>query len=78
MKPAFRSIHAHRLLRVAAATPRASVGDAAANAQATIALAHSAHDQAVDLVVFPEPPMRSTTSTCNPRSRRRRWPRWKR
>ncbi|MBN8848826.1 MULTISPECIES: NAD(+) synthase [unclassified Sphingomonas] len=54
MKPAFRSIHAHRLLRVAAATPRASVGDAAANAQATIALAHSAHDQAVDLVVFPE------------------------
>lgn len=53
MKPAFRSIHAHRLLRVAAATPRASVGDAAANARAAIALAHSAHDQAVDLVVFP-------------------------
>lgn len=54
MKPAFRSIHAHRLLRVAAAMPRASVGDAAANAEATIALARRAHDEAVDLVVFPE------------------------
>ncbi|MFW2851740.1 NAD(+) synthase [Sphingomonas sp. TX0543] len=54
MKPAFRSIHAHRLLRVAAATPRASVGDAAANAEATILLAREAHDAAVDLVVFPE------------------------
>ncbi|WEK41872.1 MAG: NAD(+) synthase [Candidatus Sphingomonas colombiensis] len=54
MKPAFRSIHAHRLLRVAAATPRASVGDATANAQAAIALARDAHDAAVDLVVFPE------------------------
>ena len=42
------------MLRVAAATPRASVGDTQANAAATIALAKSAHDQAVDLVVFPE------------------------
>lgn len=42
------------MLRVAAATPIASVGDAAANAVATIALARRAHDQAVDLVVFPE------------------------
>jgi NAD+ synthase (glutamine-hydrolysing) len=42
------------MLRVAAATPIASVGDAAANAAATIALARRAHDQAVDLVVFPE------------------------
>ncbi len=42
------------MLRVAAATPRASVGDANANAQATIALARQAHADAVDLVVFPE------------------------
>lgn len=42
------------MLRVAAATPIASVGDAAANATATIALARRAHDEAVDLVVFPE------------------------
>lgn len=42
------------MLRVAAATPIASVGDAAANAAATIALAQRAHDEAVDLVVFPE------------------------
>lgn len=54
MTPAFHSIHTHRLLRVAAATPRASVGDTAANAAATIALARQAHDGGVDLVVFPE------------------------
>ncbi|MDF2495475.1 MAG: synthase [Sphingomonas sp.] len=42
------------MLRVAAATPIASVGDAAANAAAAIALAQRAHDEAVDLVVFPE------------------------
>jgi NAD+ synthase (glutamine-hydrolysing) len=42
------------MLRVAAATPIASVGDAAANAQATIELARRAHDEAVDLVVYPE------------------------
>ena len=42
------------MLRVAAATPRASVGDAALNARETIALAQRAHDEAVDLVVFPE------------------------
>jgi NAD+ synthase (glutamine-hydrolysing) len=51
---AFRSIHHHRMLRVAAATPVASVGDPAANAEATIAVARDAHEQAVDLVVFPE------------------------
>ncbi|KKI17468.1 NAD(+) synthase [Sphingomonas sp. Ag1] len=54
MQTRFTSIHHHRMLRVAAATPIASVGDAAANAAATIALARRAHDQAVDLVVFPE------------------------
>ena len=54
MNERFRSIHHHRMLRVAAATPPASVGDAAANARATIALAGQAHDEAVDLLVFPE------------------------
>ncbi|MHC9417465.1 NAD(+) synthase [Sphingomonas citri] len=54
MNPAFSSIHHHGLLRVAAATPPASVGDPAFNAEATIALAQRAHQGAVDLVVFPE------------------------
>jgi NAD+ synthase (glutamine-hydrolysing) len=42
------------MVRVAAATPIATVGDAAANGQATIALAKRAHEESVDLVVFPE------------------------
>ena len=50
----FRAIHAHGLVRVAAATPIATVGDPAANAQATLALAQAAHDAHVDLVVYPE------------------------
>ncbi|KQO06076.1 NAD(+) synthase [Sphingomonas sp. Leaf242] len=50
----FFAIHRHGLIRVAAATPRASVGDTAANADATIALAKEAHARGVDLVVFPE------------------------
>ncbi|MBW6525759.1 NAD(+) synthase [Sphingomonas sp. RHCKR7] len=54
MNPAFRSIHHHGLLRVAAATPPASVGDPAFNAAAAVALARRAHEGAVDLVVFPE------------------------
>ena len=54
MTARFHSIHHHRMLRVAAATPTASVGDAPANAAATIDLARRAHDAAVDLVVFPE------------------------
>ena len=55
MKPAaFYSIHRHGLIRVAAATPIASVGDTQANAEATIALATQADAAAVDLVVFPE------------------------
>ncbi|WBH16485.1 NAD(+) synthase [Sphingomonas radiodurans] len=54
MNSRFRSIHHHRMLRVAAATPIASVGDAVANAEATIALARRADAEAVDLVVFPE------------------------
>ncbi|MGK6324054.1 NAD(+) synthase [Sphingomonas sp. DT-51] len=54
MNPAFRSIHHHGLLRVAAATPPASVGDPAFNAEAALALARRAHEAAVDLLVFPE------------------------
>jgi NAD+ synthase (glutamine-hydrolysing) len=54
MSERFWSIHHHRMLRVAAATPPATVGDAAANADATIALAREADAGAVDLVVFPE------------------------
>ncbi|MEG8043164.1 NAD(+) synthase [Sphingomonas sp. LR59] len=50
----FYAIHSHALIRVAAATPRASVGDTAANAEATIALAREADAKGVDLVVFPE------------------------
>ncbi len=50
----FYAIHRHGLIRVAAATPRASVGDTGANAEATIALAREADAKGVDLVVFPE------------------------
>ncbi len=50
----FYAIHSHGMIRVAAATPRASVGDTGANAEATIALAREADAKRVDLVVFPE------------------------
>ena len=50
----FHSIHSHGMVRVAAATPAASVGDALANADAVLALARDAHARGVDLVVFPE------------------------
>ncbi|HEX8486103.1 NAD(+) synthase [Sphingomonas sp.] len=50
----FYDLHRHGMIRVAAATPPASVGDCAANAEATIALARQAHERGVDLVVFPE------------------------
>ena len=50
----FYSIHRHGLIRVAAATPVASVGDTVANAAATIALAEQGHARGVDLIVFPE------------------------
>ena len=50
----FRSLHAHAMLRVAAATPVATVGDPHTNAQNIVALAREAHAQAVDLVVYPE------------------------
>ena len=50
----FHSIHSHGLIRVGAATPRATVGDCAANAAATIALTEQGHAQGADLLVFPE------------------------
>ncbi|WP_310596162.1 NAD(+) synthase [Sphingomonas sp.] len=51
---AFASIHRHGMVRVAAATPRASVGDVAATVAAAVALARDADARGVDLVVFPE------------------------
>ncbi|MGL4314021.1 MAG: NAD(+) synthase [Sphingomonas sp.] len=50
----FYSIHRHGLIRVAAATPQATVGNPAANAAAAIELAKQAHAANVDLMVFPE------------------------
>src|SRR5438034_1229373 len=50
----FHAIHSHGMVRVAAATPAASVGDALANADAVIAQAREAHARGVDLVVYPE------------------------
>ena len=51
---AFRSIHTHGFVRVAGATPRGTVGDPARNAEITVEIAERAHDEDVDLVVFPE------------------------
>ena len=50
----FYALHNHGMIRVAAATPPASVGDCALNAAGTIALARDADARGVDLVVFPE------------------------
>ncbi|MDB5694977.1 MAG: synthase, partial [Sphingomonas bacterium] len=50
----FHSIHTHGMIRVAAATPAASVGDALFNADAAVALAREAGREGVDLLVFPE------------------------
>ena len=50
----FYSLHTHQMLRVAAATPVASVGDPATNADHILATARDAHAAGVDLVVFPE------------------------
>ncbi|WP_174297349.1 NAD(+) synthase [Sphingomonas bacterium] len=50
----FFALHRHGLIRVAAATPAGTVGDTAANAAATIALARRGHERGVDLIVFPE------------------------
>jgi NAD+ synthase (glutamine-hydrolysing) len=50
----FFSIHAQGMVRVAAATPAASAGDIGANAASILDLARKAHDEAADLVVYPE------------------------
>ncbi|MGN6609707.1 MAG: NAD(+) synthase [Jatrophihabitans sp.] len=50
----FRSIHRHGFVRAAAATPVVTTADPARNAEATIALAREAHEQGVDVVVYPE------------------------
>ncbi len=50
----FYSIHAQEMVRVAATTPRATVGDPATNANAAIDLVKKAAAGAVDLIVFPE------------------------
>ena len=50
----FFSIHAQGMVRVAAATPRASVGDVAANLTAILELAREAAREGADLIVYPE------------------------
>ncbi|HUD93366.1 NAD(+) synthase [Sphingobium sp.] len=50
----FASIHSHGLVRIAAATPRGSVGDVAANAASIRELAQQAAADQADLVLFPE------------------------
>ncbi|MGK2912441.1 MAG: NAD(+) synthase [Sphingobium sp.] len=50
----FFSIHRQGMVRVAAATPYASVADVPANGDAVLALAQQADEEGVDLVVFPE------------------------
>lgn len=54
MTDRFLSIHAHGLVRVAAATPAASAGDVAANAASILDLARQADGEGADLVVYPE------------------------
>jgi NAD+ synthase (glutamine-hydrolysing) len=54
MTDRFLSIHAHGLVRVAAATPAASAGDVAANAASILDLARRADAAGADLVVYPE------------------------
>jgi NAD+ synthase (glutamine-hydrolysing) len=50
----FRSLYAHGFVRIAAATPKASVGDPAANAAAILKLAREADAARAAVVVFPE------------------------
>ena len=50
----FYSLHTHQMLRVAAATPVATVGDPATNAEHILAQAREADAAGIDLVVFPE------------------------
>jgi NAD+ synthase (glutamine-hydrolysing) len=50
----FEAIHRHGLVRTAAATPIASVGDVALNVAQTVELAREGQRRGVDLMVFPE------------------------
>ena len=54
MDDRFFSIHAQGMVRVAAATPPATAGDPAANAQRILALAAEGDAAGADLIVFPE------------------------
>src|SRR3954471_24536557 len=54
MTDRFLSIHAHGLVRVAAATPAASAGDVAANAASILDLARQGDAAGADLIVYPE------------------------
>jgi NAD+ synthase (glutamine-hydrolysing) len=51
---AFYSIHRQGFVRVAACTPRISVGDPKSNAAETLALVREGERRTVDLMVFPE------------------------
>ncbi|HYJ30650.1 MAG TPA: nitrilase-related carbon-nitrogen hydrolase, partial [Allosphingosinicella sp.] len=54
VRPPFGSIHRHGFVRAAAASPAGSAGDVAFNVDQAIALAQEAHDEGVDLLVYPE------------------------
>ncbi len=54
MAAPFESVHRHGFVRVAAATPLASVGDIAFNVDQTLELARQADARGVDLIVYPE------------------------
>jgi NAD+ synthase (glutamine-hydrolysing) len=53
-KAPFQAIHRHGFVRVAAATPVASVGDVGFNVRAALDLARQADARGIDLVVYPE------------------------
>ena len=53
-KKPFEAIHSHGFVRVAAATPLASVGDIDFNVAQTIALAKDGDARGCDLIVYPE------------------------
>jgi NAD+ synthase (glutamine-hydrolysing) len=50
----FYAIHSHGFARVAAATPPVFVADPARNAEGILELARQAHEDGVDVVVYPE------------------------
>ena len=50
----FHSLHCHGMVRIGTCTPVATVGDPAANAEATVALARQGDAAGADLLLFPE------------------------